>query len=203
MVFNMTEEEWDVIIAVHLKGHFTCTKFACTLFRQQRSGRIVNTSSIAGLGNMGQANYSAAKEGIIGLTRTVARDMGRYGVTCNAIRPVAGTRLTLTPELKAAQEKMIAAGLGSAGAGASAPAGPPPPEAVSSMVLFLCSDEAANINGCTFDVGGGAIHLMTDPVMIKTIYKEGIWGVDELVKVVPQSLSVGLVNPSPPQVPQT
>ncbi|MYE02608.1 MAG: SDR family NAD(P)-dependent oxidoreductase, partial [Alphaproteobacteria bacterium] len=70
MVFNMTEEEWDVVVDVHLKGHFTVTKFASQVFRQQRSGRIVNTSSESGLGNMGQANYAAAKEGIVGLTRT-------------------------------------------------------------------------------------------------------------------------------------
>ncbi|MXY86614.1 MAG: SDR family NAD(P)-dependent oxidoreductase, partial [Chloroflexi bacterium] len=103
MVFNMTEEEWDVVVDVHLKGHFTVTKFASQVFRQQRSGRIVNTSSESGLGNMGQANYAAAKEGIVGLTRTLARDLGRYGVTANAIRPRAGTRLTLTEELAEAQ----------------------------------------------------------------------------------------------------
>ncbi|MFQ5925792.1 MAG: SDR family NAD(P)-dependent oxidoreductase, partial [Dehalococcoidia bacterium] len=105
MVFNMSPEEWDAVIKVHLYGHFNCTRPACVIFRQQRSGRIINTSSEAGLGNMGQANYSAAKEGIVGFTRTVARDMGRYGVTCNAIRPIAATRLTVTPELQAALER--------------------------------------------------------------------------------------------------
>jgi len=202
MIFNMTEEEWDSIMAVHLKGHFTCTKFACTVFRQQRSGRIINTSSIAGLGNMGQANYSAAKEGIVGFTRTVARDMGRYGVTCNVIRPRAATRLTLTPELKAAWEKRAAAGLAGAGTGMASMPVIPPPEAVSPLVVFLCTDEAANINGYTFNVGGGEIHLMTDPTPMRTIYKEGIWTVDELCEVVPKSLAVGLVNPSPPQTQQ-
>ena len=105
MVFNMTEEEWDVVIAVHLKGHFTITRFASIVMRQQRSGRIVNTSSESGLGNLGQANYSAAKEGITGLTRTLALDLGKYGVTANAIRPRAATRLTLSPEMEAARVK--------------------------------------------------------------------------------------------------
>ncbi|HJP40473.1 MAG TPA: SDR family NAD(P)-dependent oxidoreductase, partial [Dehalococcoidia bacterium] len=105
MVFNMTEDEWDMVIAVHLKGHFTVTKHAAMVFRQQRSGRVVNTSSESGLGNMGQANYSAAKEGITGLTRTLALDLGRYGVTANAIRPRAATRLTMSDELREAMER--------------------------------------------------------------------------------------------------
>ena len=197
MVFNMTEEEWDTVINVHLKGHFACTKPACVIFRQQRSGRIINTSSTSGLGNMGQANYAAAKEGIVGLTRTVARDMGRYGITCNAIRPAAGTRLTLSPEMEAARQKREAAGMG----------GPPrieipPPEAIAPFVVFLCTDEAANINGCTFQVRGGEVDLMTDPVVVRSIHKVGTWTVDELCKLAPQSLAAGLVNPMPPQPPK-
>ena len=203
MVFNMTEEEWDAIMAVHLKGHFTCTKFACTIFRQQQSGRIVNTSSPAGLGNMGQANYSAAKEGIVGFTRTVARDMGRYGVTCNVIRPRAATRLTVTPELKAAWEKRAAQGLAGAGSGMASMPVLPPPEAVSPLVIFLCTDEAANINGRDFIVGGGVIDLLADPTNMRAIYKDGIWTVDELCEVVPKSLAAGLENRFAPQVKQS
>jgi len=208
MTFNMTEEEWDTVISVHLKGHFTCTKFACIAMRQQRSGRIINTSSAAGLGNMGQANYSAAKEGIIGFTRTVARDMGRYGVTCNAIRPGAATRLTLTPELKAAWEKRMATGIQTSIGSRSRTVEAlvtselPPPEAISPFVVFLCTDEAANINGCNFDVRGGELHLYSDPQPIRSIYKKGIWTVDELCELVPKSLAAGLVNPAPPQPPK-
>ena len=90
MLFNMTEEEWDAVIAVHLKGTFTVCKAASILFRQQRSGRIITFSSTSGLyGNSGQANYGAAKDGIAGFTRAVARDLGRYGVTVNSISPGA------------------------------------------------------------------------------------------------------------------
>src|SRR3990172_12046420 len=97
MIFNMAEDEWDAVINVHLKGHFNTIKPASQLMRQQRYGRIVNFSSISGLrGNSGQANYGAAKAGIAGLTRVVARDLGRYGVTCNAIAPGALTRMTAT-----------------------------------------------------------------------------------------------------------
>ncbi|MBE0415630.1 MAG: SDR family NAD(P)-dependent oxidoreductase [Dehalococcoidia bacterium] len=212
MVFNMTEEEWDTVMKVHLYGHFNCTKHACIIFRQQRSGRIVNTSSDAGLGNMGQANYSAAKEGIVGLTRTVARDMGRYGVTCNAIRPMAATRMTMTPELAAAWAKRAETGVGGPaipGVGAPAEAGAPlaglgamAPEAVSPFVVFLCTDEAANINGCNFSVGGGDIRLFSEPQHIRSIHKKGIWTVDELCELVPTTLAAGLVNPSPPAPPK-
>ena len=94
MIFNMTEQEWDDVIAVHLKGTFTVVKHACILFRQQRSGRIITFSSESGLvGNSGQANYGAAKSGIAGFTKVVAKDMGRYGVTANAIAPRANTRM--------------------------------------------------------------------------------------------------------------
>ena len=94
MIFNMTEQEWDDVIAVHLKGTFSVVKNACILFRQQRSGRIITFSSQSGLqGNSGQANYGAAKSGIAGFTKVVARDMGRYGVTANSIAPRATTRM--------------------------------------------------------------------------------------------------------------
>ena len=94
MIFNMSEAEWDDVIAVHLKGTFTVVKNACILMRQQRSGRIITFSSESGLmGNSGQANYGAAKSGIAGFTKVVAKDMGRYGVTVNSIAPRASTRM--------------------------------------------------------------------------------------------------------------
>ncbi len=198
MVFNMTPEEWDIIMKVHLYGHFNCTRPACVVFRQQRSGRIINTSSEAGLGNMGQANYSAAKEGIIGFTRTVARDMGKYGVTCNAIRPRAATRLTVSPELQEAMDRARAQGTQmpiEAGVDISKL----DPDAIAPFVIFLATDEAAGINGRNFLVSAGQISLYSEPIAEKTIYKEGIWTVDELADVVPGTLAAGLVNPAPPQ----
>ena len=197
MVFNMTEEEWDTVLKVHLYGHFNCAKHASVVFRQQRNGRIVNTSSAAGLGNMGQANYSAAKEGIVGLTRTLARDLGRYGVTCNAIRPMAGTRMTLTPELKSAWGKSM--GISGTDLDNFMTTIFTPAECVSPFVVFLCTDEAANINGRTFCVMGGEIHLYSEPDYTRSIYKKGIWTVDELCELVPGSLATGLENPSPPK----
>jgi len=184
MVFNMTPEEWDAVIKVHLYGTFYCTKFASIQMRQQRFGRIINTSSQAGLGNMGQANYSAAKEGIVGFTRTVARDLGRYGVTCNAIRPRAGTRMTLTPELRAAWERM---GRGDLIAELEALR----PEDIAPLVVYLASDEADHINGCTFLVYRGYVGIYSEPQVTQALIKDGSWTPEELAELMPKTLTKG------------
>ena len=211
MVFNMSEAEWDSVIAVHLKGHFTTTKHASIVFRQQRSGRIVNTSSESGLGNMGQANYAAAKEGIVGLTRTCALDLGRYGVTVNAIRPRAGTRLTLSPELREAMQRARASrrsGDGDGGGDTQAEqAGSQldalAPEMVAPLVVYLCTDAAANVNGRDFVVGGDEVSLMTMPSKQATIHREGGWDLASLERVFPRVIGAEVTNPAPPQPPNT
>jgi len=204
MIFNMSPEEWDVVMKVHLYGHFNCTKPACVLFRQQRSGRIINMSSTSGLiGNSGQANYGAAKAGVAGFTRVVARDMGRYGVTCNAIAPGASTRMTLSDEVLAAYK--IRAEKGVSGGGGQVRTSAPvlrDPDDIAPIVVYLATDAAANINGQTFGSSGGTISLYQNPVPMKSIHKEGRWTLDELDGVMPGTLSAGLVNPSPPQSPK-
>jgi NAD(P)-dependent dehydrogenase (short-subunit alcohol dehydrogenase family) len=198
MVFNMSEEEWDIVIAVHLKGHFATTKAAGQVFRQQRSGRIINTGSSSGLGNMGQANYAAAKEGIVGLTRTVARDLGRYGATCNAIRPGAATRLTISPEMEEARRRSEAAGVRRGGGGLGAM----PPEAVAPLVVYLATDDAGYINGRDFMVSGNRIGLYTIPTVERTIFAPGeMWTLDELEAVFKQTIGAGLVNEFAPKPP--
>ena len=153
MVFNMSQEEWDAVIKVHLYGHFFTTKHACLFFRQQKSGRIINTSSIAGLGEtFGQANYGAAKEGIVGLTRQVAKDMARFGVTCNAIRPNAGTRLTLNDDLKKAWERAGMTEMITTYEQAK-------PEDIAPLIVWLASDNAANVTGRVFFVETGKVAL--------------------------------------------
>jgi NAD(P)-dependent dehydrogenase (short-subunit alcohol dehydrogenase family) len=200
MIFNMTEQEWDDVINVHLKGHYCTTKPASILMRQQRSGRIINFSSISGLGGLpGQANYGAAKAGIAGFTRVVARDLGRYGVTCNAIAPGASTRMTATVPQNTQQLR--------ARAGTAPPPMPqqqssiPPmmePEYVAPMTVFLACDEAWNINGKVFYVAGGRISLAHEEQPVRQIIKQGMWTVDELKALVPSQLMYGMVNPAPP-----
>ncbi len=200
MVFNMSEEEWDIVLAVHLKGTFNTIRHASILFRQQRSGRIINTSSESGLGNAGQVNYSAAKEGIIGLTRTVARDLGRYGVTCNALRPRAATRLTISPEMEAARQAAIARGeQRGAGGGMSAM----DPSAISALVVYLASDEAANVNGRDFLIWGNEVGLYSLPVIEASAFAKGpAWTTDEMFEIFPRTIGRGLRNVAPPQQPQ-
>ena len=196
MIFNMTEQEWDDVIAVHLKGTFSVVKPASILFRQQRSGRIITFSSTSGLtGNTGQANYGAAKDGIAGFTRVVARDMGRYGVTANAISPSAATRMIgSVPDdaraLRAARGISTGAALTLRGQA----------EDVAPMVAWLASDEAAHVNGHVFHVTEGLITLLSEPEPVKSIQKDGIWTLEELVRVFPVTIGLELPNPAPSQV---
>jgi NAD(P)-dependent dehydrogenase (short-subunit alcohol dehydrogenase family) len=195
MVFNMTEEEWDDVIAVHLKGTFSVVKHASILFRQQRSGRIITFSSTSGLyGNSGQANYGAAKDGIAGFTRVVARDMGRYGVTANAISPSASTRMTgsVPDEARALRAARGIGGYASVNLRGE-------PEDVAPFAAWLASDEAAHVNGHVFHVTEGLVTLLNEPEPVKTIQKDGKWTVEELARVVPATLGLELYNPAPDQ----
>ena len=114
MIFNMTEEEWDAVVAVHLKGHYCTIRPASALMRRQKSGRIINFSSGSALGAPGQPNYAAAKAGILGLTYSSANALAKYNITCNAILPGAATRMTDTIPANFAQEMGLSESSGSA-----------------------------------------------------------------------------------------
>ncbi|MGB6763618.1 3-oxoacyl-ACP reductase [Mycobacterium sp.] len=158
MLFNMSDEEWDAVIAVHLRGHFLLTRNAATYWRSKAKdsggsvyGRIVNTSSEAGLvGPVGQANYGAAKAGISALTLTAARALGRYGVCANAICPRARTAMTAdvfgdVPEI------------------GDGDVDPLSPEHVVTLVRFLASPAAKDVNGQVFIVYGPQVTLVSAP----------------------------------------
>ena len=147
LILNMDEKDFDAVIGVNLKGTFNMIKHTYKHFMKKRFGRIVSTSSIVGLnGNAGQANYSASKAGIIGLTKSVAKELAGRGVTANAVAPgYIGTDMTnvLSDKVKEAMKAQIPAKrIGT-------------PEDVANVVAFLCSDEAAYVTGEVIRVDGG------------------------------------------------
>jgi 3-oxoacyl-[acyl-carrier protein] reductase len=199
MVWNMTEEDWDKCVDSFLKGSFNCTKHACIIMREQRWGRIINTTSTAWLGAVGHCNYGAAKAGVVGLTRNVAREIGRYGVTCNAYAPTAATQFTTSEEVIAGFKKRYEAGLMTKERFEEL-TNLPPPETVTPFINYLCTDQAADINGQVFDVTGNNIAIYSEPVKEKVIRKEeGSWSVEELIEQVPKVLLEGYQNPAPPK----
>lgn len=146
VLWKMTDEDWDHVLSVHLGGTFKFTRAAVGQFREQQFGRVINVTSYSGLhGNTGQANYAAAKAGIIGLTKTAAKELGRFGVTVNAISPNAETRMiaSLPADKKAQLEGSIPLGRFAA------------PEEMAAAVCFLASEEAGYITGTVLPVDGG------------------------------------------------
>ena len=111
MLWNLSEEDWDIVISVHLKGTFNTIRHAAPFMREQKYGRIVNTISEAWVGTVGHCNYGAAKGGIASLTYAAAWELGKYGVTCNAICPRAATRMTMGPDVLAGYKKRVESGL--------------------------------------------------------------------------------------------
>ena len=177
MLFNMTEAEWDAVVAVHLRGHAATSHAACAWWRERSKagehviGRIVNTSSESGLyGLKGQANYASSKAGIAALTQVTAREMKKYGVTANCIAPRARTRLIT----QTFGEGMMAAPEGEDAFDVFAP------ENVAPLVAFLATDAAAHITGQAFLVFGGTVTLMKPWTAGPSIERERRWSVEDL-----------------------
>jgi NAD(P)-dependent dehydrogenase (short-subunit alcohol dehydrogenase family) len=204
-IWAMTEADWDEATAKLLRSYFLPTKFATLLFRQQRGGRIVMLTSDAGLGAGGRSGLAAASEGIVGLSRTVARDVGRYGVTCNAVSAQADTRLF------AASSDAYRRGRGQVDPEEVAALPPPPaigswqgegdpwaPENVAPLIAFLLTDGASGINGQLLGARAGDVYLYSYPSIERSIHT---WGrrftVDELELLGPRSIGFGVQHPAP------
>jgi 3-oxoacyl-[acyl-carrier protein] reductase len=181
-VYDLTEQDWDRMIAVHLKGTFGTIKFASPIMCKQRSGVIINTGSESGLGRVFGANYSAAKEGIVGLTRAVAKEIGRFNVRCNAIRPRAATTIGRGVKIDKYLPIMQALGRYWFGHRAHIPMSPEifKPEKVAPLAVWLCTDAASNVNGRDFYVGGDEIGLYPELELERLLYREGGWDLDAL-----------------------
>src|ERR1700758_5506777 len=183
MLANTSEEEWDAVIRVHLKGHFAPLRHAAEYWRgRSKAGepvdaRVINTSSGAGLqGSVGQGNYSVAKAGIAALTLVAATEMGRYGVTVNAIAPAARTRMT---------EKVFAETMARPDDGFDAMA----PENVSPLVFWLGSAESRDVTGKVFEVEGGLIRVAEGWAHGPQVDKGAQWDPAELGPVVADQTS--------------
>ena len=178
MIFNMSEEEWDAVINTHLKGTFAVTRAAAPLMREQKSGRFINITSTSGLvGNVGQANYAAAKLGIVGLTKVTALDMARYNVTANCISPFAWTRMigtipAETPAQKARVEKIMKLS----------------PAHIAPLAAFLASDDAKDVSGQVFGVRGKEIMLFGHMRPVTRIHHGDGWTVERLAEIFPGTL---------------
>ncbi|WP_425860817.1 SDR family NAD(P)-dependent oxidoreductase [Arthrobacter sp. TWP1-1] len=182
-LLKMTDEDFDLVIHVHLKGTFTCVREAFAYFKENNvAGRIITIGSPTGQrGNFGQTNYAAAKAGIVGMVRTWALEMKKAGVTVNAIIPVAATAMTKTvpyfhkaveaDERGEAMPDFFRHDLGFGTA-----------DDVAGLIAFLASDEAANITGQAVGAGGDRLQLWTHPEAAATEYRKGGWGYADLVE---------------------
>jgi NAD(P)-dependent dehydrogenase (short-subunit alcohol dehydrogenase family) len=173
MLVNMAEDEWDAVVAVHLKGHFAVTRHAAAHWRERAKGgeqlraRVINTSSPSGLfGNVGQTNYGAAKAGIAAFTIIAAQELGRYGVTVNCLAPNARTRMT---------EETFEMG--------SAPEGfdPLDPANIAPVLVALCADEAQDITGQVFHIWGGAVNALQGWTSGELFQSDDGWDADALL----------------------
>jgi NAD(P)-dependent dehydrogenase (short-subunit alcohol dehydrogenase family) len=171
MIYEVPTDDWDAMIKTHLYGTFYCTRDATLVMKEQNYGRIINTSSHNGLGQLSLSTYSAAKEGITGFSRSVARDMGKFGVTCNVIRPIAAWR---GAKVKIEEFEVNR------------------PEDVAVLVIYLASESADHINGCVFEVYNGHVGIFEEPPPVKQVlWKDGHWTPEELAYIIPQTLTKG------------
>jgi NAD(P)-dependent dehydrogenase (short-subunit alcohol dehydrogenase family) len=162
MLFNMSEDEWDAVIATHLKGHFTVFRAAAAVMRKQESGALVGFTSGAFQGSVAQANYAAAKGGIVSLVRSAAVGLHRYGVTANAIAPVARTRMSANVPSELAE-------MGD-------------PEDVAPMVVYLLSDQAKHVTGQVYTVVGSKIAVWNQPAEVRAMWAEGRWTPEQIAQ---------------------
>ena len=168
---KMTEEDFDIVIDVHLKGSFNIARAVATQFRKQESGRMIHMTSTSGLiGNLGQANYAAAKLGIVGLSRSIALDMARYNVTSNAIGPFAWSRLIGTIPTQTEAERQRVERIKSM-----------TPAKVAPLVTALSSDQAQHVTGQVCVSRGGEIFLMSQPRPVRGMARPEGWTPQEII----------------------
>ena len=179
-VTEMSEEDWDLTVAVNLKGCFTTVRHAAPIFRKQRRGIIINTSSDAGLGIHSLSNYAAAKEGVIGFTRAIAWELGRYGVRCNAIRPRSFIAAEKHDYFKLFESRFGMPIVGNHPFGQMIH---PLATEVGAIVAWLCMIDAPGLNGRTLQVGGGEVGLWDEPKVGPVLFNPEGWDVESISRL--------------------
>ena len=196
-IWDMTEGNWDGVIGVSLKGAFNCVRSVCNLMKDQRWGRIISATSTSALGSLETCAYAAAKAGIVGLTHALARELGPYGITCNAYAPTAGTQMTLSEGAKNRFKRRYESGVYSKQKYDQL-LNPPVPESIAPLIVYLSTEEASDINGQVFRIDGNRIALFSTPLENNPIRKEtGLWTLEELMDVVQKVVLKGYKNPAP------
>ncbi len=192
-LWRYSEADWDHTVDVNLKGYFAMVAAVVEPMARQGGGSIVNTSSGSGFGHPSYAAYSAAKEGLIGLTRSAAMELGRFGIRCNAIRPAATSEQFHEYQVFAAPWKPLMDATMGTGAARSDP-DEIAPRKVAPFVVWLCTDAAIDVNGCSFRVAGDRISLLSLPMPTATIEQAGGWTLDGLDSTAPTDLLKGVTN---------
>jgi NAD(P)-dependent dehydrogenase (short-subunit alcohol dehydrogenase family) len=176
------EEAWDAIVDVNLKGTFATIREAAPVFVSQGGGVIVNTGSPSGFGQYANAAYCAAKEGVVGLTRAVARDLGAHGVRCNAIRPVAANSQMVSPQMSEAirysEETLGIPAIWNRWLGVPRP--PFGQQSVAALAVWLCTDACGEVNGREFFVAGPDIGILPEPELVRALFNPEGWDLDRL-----------------------
>jgi NAD(P)-dependent dehydrogenase (short-subunit alcohol dehydrogenase family) len=185
LIWRLSEDDWDTVVDTTLKGYFLMIREVAPHMCRQRRGVIVNTSSGSGFGHPTAVPYSSAKEGVIGLTRSIAQELGRFGVRCNAIRPVAMTHLAKVVQEMAGGEFMDFANITRTASAlvADRPLATLQASRIAPLVAWLCSDSASNVNGRTFECAGDFISLYSEQVPEKQLVRAGGWTLDALDEV--------------------
>lgn len=185
ILYRMTDEEWDSVIDVHLRGHFALLRNLAAHWREVaresddflEDGRsFLSVSSRSALGNVGQANYSAAKAGVLGLTRAAAKELGQYNVRVNALVPTAYTRMieNIPEDQQPFTEEEL------------------PPEKVAPLVAYMLSDEASEINGWSVRAAGDAVGFVSDPEVVRLGYQDGGWSPEDIAERFTDEIGAGL-----------
>ncbi|HLM17058.1 MAG TPA: SDR family NAD(P)-dependent oxidoreductase [Acidimicrobiia bacterium] len=192
-LWRYSEAEWDLTIDVNLTGYYALMRESIPHMARRGGGAIVNTSSASGFGHPSHGAYAAAKEGLIGLTRTAAMEVGRFGIRCNAIRPFAITlQVHEYNEHSAPWRALMDGTMGRPSE--QQPADVIAPAKIAPLVVWLCTEAASGVNGRTFLVFGDRISLLTEPRPKATIEQAGGWTLDDLDRVAPEQLVPRVTN---------